>query len=169
MMVLKGLQSDPSIPGTEQFCLALQRAWLADSPMIVTNKEIGVDPGLLPPHQSFAVKGWNRSVRCLVFLLATFQNKELREAGPALLQLSSNLTIDYLQHLILTGYAKGYQGDTRQKTQKAYINLVHHPWFCELFNLMVRLRTFSTIWVTSIAADTGKIVETNRGRIWWWL
>lgn len=136
MMVLKGLQSDPSIPGTEQFCLApLQRAWLADPPMIVTNKEIGVDKGLLPPHQSFAVKGWNRSVGCLLVLLATFQSKELREAGPALLQLSSNLIKNYLQILILTGNAKGYQGDPRQEKHKR-LTLIYIV-FCELFNLLV--------------------------------
>lgn len=82
MIALKGFQSCPDTPGTEKLVIApIQRAWLKSPQSGLKSGDICDDGSLLSPDQVFAVKGYNRSLCFITVLVATFQNKLLREAG----------------------------------------------------------------------------------------
>ncbi|CAK9030750.1 Uncharacterized protein SCF082_LOCUS19332 [Durusdinium trenchii] len=96
LMALKGMETNPDKPGCEKLVISpVQRAWLKSDPLGITSTELGFDPAVLSPQQAFTVKGWNRSVSCLLCLLATYQSEDLRKAMPDEVKSSLSLVGRY--------------------------------------------------------------------------
>jgi len=84
LIALRGLQSDPGVPGTEKFVITeISESWLSQPKMFISVNDLAVeDPGrLIGPQNVFLVKGYNRATCALLVLLAASEMPNLLEAG----------------------------------------------------------------------------------------
>ena len=82
LILLNGMQTCADIPGCEKLCTTYATAsWLSE-PMQIFGpvQDLQMPAETLPPQTVFAVKGWNRSVSCLMVLYAAWDSPELLQA-----------------------------------------------------------------------------------------
>ena len=79
LMAMRGLVTDPDIPGTEKIVVSRARDQWVNKINLVMPATFDAEPSLLPPNHVFAVKGWNRSIAAHLFLLACWDTPALLE------------------------------------------------------------------------------------------